>query len=252
MQKRCMVMYVIMSLGFLIVGCSDLLSPQVGPSEKSYDVNAAVALLKIKYKNFKGSYFANKPIFDPQKVKIPFNHVHNNVPTFPDFNDEVKDHLYAGIGYDQDYASKLENIVGKLLNAVDNAGEYLAAAKALCDVLSNVGQYFYDVISKIGPGDILDRDNLDKIVASKDEYDLVELVALLDRMLFLRYNVIDKIGDILVLADKAQGIANIKDCLLPIIDNNANLYRSINGNTTGSLKGLRDAIERRVDQILGN
>ncbi|AHF45571.1 hypothetical protein X966_p0120 (plasmid) [Borrelia parkeri HR1] len=218
------------------------------PGMPGRDGNVGAGLLRVKFRSLSNAYSANKDQFDYGSVNIPFDHQLGTDKTFIGFEDNVvKNNLYAGMDYNQNFAEALEIVISKLLNSVsaaNNAG--ISTAQTLMNVIRDIGAYVGDVVEQGRANVILTSDILDKFILSKEQDVLLDLVSLLDTMFFLRFNLIKEIYSILNSVKDMQNIDRVQDALSPIVNVGASIYVQVYGNTITSLQGLKAEIEKKA------
>ncbi|WP_247067469.1 collagen-like triple helix repeat-containing protein [Borrelia puertoricensis] len=272
-------MYVLIVLLFMIMGCTGSVGPQgpqgpqgvagkngkdgvqgpqgprglegrVGvpglPGLPGLDGASSSELIRTKCMNFSNLYSANKDQFDSNLVNIPFNHMIGTESTFVGFDDPVvQDNLYAGMDYNQGYATALKSVIDKLLLSPSKP-DMIGAAKRLLNVIRDIGAYVGDVVDRNRANVILSSHTLGRVIATKRQYFLLDLIFLLDTMFLLRFSLIKDIHSILTSVKDLQDVERIKDALSPIISLGSSINVRVYGQTGSSLEGLKAEIERQV------
>ncbi|WP_434757068.1 collagen-like protein (plasmid) [Borrelia puertoricensis] len=266
-------MYVLIVLLFMIMGCTGSVGPQgpqgvagkngkdgvQGPQgPRGLEGHAGVPglpgldgansseLIRAKCMNFSNLYSANKDQFNSGLVNIPFNHMIGTESTFVGFEDPVvQDNLYAGMDYNQGYATALKSVIDKLLLSPSKP-DMIGAAKRLLNVIRDIGAYVGDVVDRNRANVILSSHTLGRVIAIKGQDFLLDLVFLLDTMLLLRFSLIKDIHSILTSVKDLQDVERIKDALSPIIGFGSSIDARVYGKTISSLEGLKAEIERKV------
>ncbi|AHH13029.1 Hypothetical protein BHO_0026000 (plasmid) [Borrelia hermsii YBT] len=178
-------------------------------------------ILRGSYLDFKGEYCVKSQVFalkeDRFNEEIPFEH---NEQLKREFGKEwEKTPIYVGLDYNETYVTKLRDIVKNLLESDGEDNE--RAAFNLLKVLKVIGESVQSFISSI--------DNNKCLMLLLSEEQLNKLSLLVEKVLFLRSNLVISIQEIL---DEAAGfdkkdIVKIKDKLKPIIDKDGLINRKV-------------------------
>ncbi|AHH11148.1 collagen-like protein (plasmid) [Borrelia coriaceae] len=259
MKKICMVVCILVALGFVgCVGPDGLIGP-CGPKGADgkrglpgHDGRSDIDLLRVNYYHLLRIYDINYKAFSARKADfdrdIPFISIEfgNEFRT-----EEQRNSVYAGLGYSIEYIEIVKQIIIALKKIVSDANR--EHARGLLLALKNSSEYFHDVIEIMNSEDMIRSDvNLSRLKRGNNMEDVNELNAMLMELLYKRECVISDIKEILdstklFLVDPSiiHHIANIKFKLKAIVSLNGKVYKKI---YTGeeSLKGLRDAIEKKM------
>ncbi|UPA09810.1 collagen-like protein (plasmid) [Borrelia nietonii YOR] len=211
------------------------------------------AQLKTGYNRIRLAYSARRNAFDLKQVGIAFDKLDANGSVIfgQEFDsDDKKDYLYAGINYEQVSATNLESIINKLLTD-PLSDDNISVAKNLLSTLKNLGKYVDDVINNATSDKILGGGNLEQILTRCEDSKLENLSYLLDTMFFQRQDLINRVRQVIDLANRKSELAKIRSHLYPI----ANLRGDINGDIENmqievSLKKLKDDIRIEVNRLL--
>ncbi|UPA18955.1 virulence associated lipoprotein [Borrelia puertoricensis] len=218
------------------------------PEEQAYgalleNLNKLKASLNYQPEGFNRSQFDNifQVWFDSQGFK-------------KERDDEDK--VYASLNRDVETLSNLQIVVDNLASAGKQVVEFTIAMKLL-DNLKSSAEYISEVIND--NGSILSRDNLLALRASNNIVDMQDIKNILEIMLSIRNNLIERIKIMLrgaagLATMKVLAQANIQALIFhldKIIEEDGFLYKSIFSTSKPvlGLRGLRDLMRIRVDKL---
>ncbi|UPA11229.1 hypothetical protein bpSLO_001075 (plasmid) [Borrelia parkeri] len=204
-------------------------------------------LLEASILILKSSYYYNYQVFNSKRANfnnsIAFGH-----SVFQDeFNTEQsKDYVYAGLKHDESDVSMVEQIVAQLTgnvlaNNLDNN-----AAKRLLLALRDSAKYVYEFMDFFLSGVGLAK------FRKYDEPHISELSAMVMDIFRQRESVLDDVQSVLInirsLFKRGVDVAKVRSSLNSIINTQGKVYEKIYiGN--GSLKGLRDSVKNKIDEL---
>lgn len=258
MKRICMVICVLSVLGFVAcvgpMGARGLSGPKGHTGQKGlkgHNGRSDVDLLKANYLNLVRVYNTNYETFKSRKADfdkiIPFSSA--------EFNNEFvtekqRNYVYAGLGYRVSDIEIVKQIITGFMNIVSDANKRYVNDLLLA--LRDSAQYVHEVIEIMDAGNDFD---LAKLKREINEEDISELNAMLMEMLYRRASVLDDIENMLdstklflVNLSILHHIASVKSKLDPIVLFDGKIHKKIYVGDE-SLKNLRDAIEKKVNNI---
>ncbi|BDU63333.1 hypothetical protein BOFE_08730 (plasmid) [Candidatus Borrelia fainii] len=272
MAKVFVVIFVMISLGFLIVGCTAPMGiaesigivGQRGPKGISGLEGDAglrgdagekagrgdIAILMTSLSNLKRSYYANIDEFNLQKndidTKALFDHIVFKGLFKLNNPKNGRDDVYASLKHNIEDIQTVKQIVESLTNSSNSMLE--GYAKDLLIFLRDSARCIKEVIYLL-------ENELDILQKSNDLEGISELSAMLVEMLYRREGVLDAIRNVLdstklflVNLFILHHIENVRFKLDPIVLLNGKIHKKIYVDYE-SLKNLRDAIEKKVNNI---
>ncbi|UPA12612.1 hypothetical protein [Borrelia venezuelensis] len=169
---------------------------------------------------------------------------------------EYEEKVYASLNRDVEALSNLKIVVDNLASAGTHVVDWTIAMKLLDNLKSSV-EYISEVIND--KGSILSRDNLLALRASNNVVDMQDFKYILDLMLSIRNNLIERVKIMLrgaagLATMKVLARANIRALILhldKIIEEDGFLYKSIFSTCKPilGLRGLRDLMRIRVNKL---
>ncbi|UPA12615.1 hypothetical protein [Borrelia venezuelensis] len=254
MERICTIICILSTLMFM--GCTGPMGPRGfmgfrGPDGKRGAIGQGLRgdfeLLEANVLILKSSYYYNYQVFNSKRANfnnsIAFGH-----SVFQDeFNtDQPKDYVYASLRHDESDISMVERIVAQLTgnvlaNNLDNN-----AVKLLLLALRDSAKYVYEFMDFFLSGVGLAK------FRKYDEPHISELCAMVMDMFRQRESVLADIQSVLIdirsLFKRELDIAKVRSSLNSIINIQGKVYEKIYiGN--GSLKGLRDSVENKIDEL---
>ncbi|ANF34369.1 hypothetical protein A7978_04475 (plasmid) [Borrelia turicatae] len=169
---------------------------------------------------------------------------------------EYEEKVYSSLNRDVEALSNLKIVVDNLASAGTHVVDWTIAMKLL-DNLKSSAEYISEVIND--KGSILSRDNLLALRASNNVVDMQDFKYILDLMLSIRNNLIERVKIMLrgaagLATMKVLARANIRALILhldKIIEEDGFLYKSIFSTCKPilGLRGLRDLMRIRVNKL---
>ncbi|WP_330730234.1 hypothetical protein [Borrelia turicatae] len=169
---------------------------------------------------------------------------------------EYEEKVYSSLNRDVEALSNLKIVVDNLAGAGTHVVDWTIAMKLL-DNLKSSAEYISEVIND--KGSILSRDNLLALRASNNVVDMQDFKYILDLMLSIRNNLIERVKIMLrgaagLATMKVLARANIRALILhldKIIEEDGFLYKSIFSTCKPilGLRGLRDLMRIRVNKL---
>ncbi|UPA16980.1 hypothetical protein bcCo53_001148 (plasmid) [Borrelia coriaceae] len=275
MVRSCMVMYFIMSLGFIMIGCSISasladslglsgsrgLTGPVGPTgalglrgDAGKELGRGdIAILGADLTRLKHSYNSNIERFDLQKGDIDTKALFEHSAFGDKFNlnnpNNQRNAFYASLKYDIADIKIVEGIVKILTNQSDDIVKF--EAMSLLSALSDSAQFVSQIISFL-------EVELDLIKQSKNIAGVSELNFLLMMVFRQREDVLTSVKEILIevepyLSQDPIDVPKIRSVLKPIISLDGRvrtkIYKRGIGINNESLQTLRALIESKVNEL---